>query len=111
MEFLTYGAWLGVPVALAGPTLAVKVLSRWKIGGALAAAFAPTLMCLLLLLAGGATSWGMQRAAPDGDMSNGAAVMLLTFGLFAIGVVGLACGGVVWLVSGLWRRRHAAGVV
>lgn len=106
MAFLEYPLLLGVPVALFGPSFAVR-LDRRQVPGAFAAAFGPTLACLLFMLASTTTSWGMQRVTPDAENTNAAALILVTFAFFAVGVLGLACGGVVWIVSELRRRRRA----
>ena len=106
MAFLEYPLLLGVPVALFGPSFAVSALGRRHVPGAFAAAFGPALVCLLFMLASTTTSWGMQRVTPDAENTNAAALILVTFAFFAVGVIGLAGGGVVWIISELRRRRR-----
>ena len=60
-----------LPVALLGP---IGALAARQVRIALAAAFGPALVCLVVVVLSSQTAWGGQRVTDGGDMSNSAAL-------------------------------------
>jgi hypothetical protein len=93
-----------LPVALLGP---IGALAARQVRIALAAAFGPALVCLLVVVLSSQTAWGGQRVTDGGDMSNSAA-LLLSIPLFVVvGAAGLALGRGLQVASA--HRQSAPG--
>jgi hypothetical protein len=91
-------------VALLGP---IGALAARQVRIALAAAFGPALVCLLVVVLSSQTAWGGQRVTDGGDMSNSAA-LLLSIPLFVVvGAAGLALGRGLQVASA--HRQSAPG--
>ena len=85
-----------LPVALLGP---IGALAARQVRVALAAAFGPALVCLLVLALSFHTTWGGQRVTEDAGMSNAASLLLSLVLLVVVGTVGLALGWSLQLAS------------
>jgi hypothetical protein len=85
-----------LPVALLGP---IGALAARKVRIALAAAFGPALVCLLVVVLSLQTSWGGQRVTEGADMSNAASLLLSLLMFLVVGGVGLALGWSLQLAS------------
>ena len=70
MELISHLLGFLLPVALLGP---IGALAARQVRIALAAAFGPALICLLVVALSFLTAWGGQRVTDGGDMSNAAA--------------------------------------
>ena len=93
-----------LPVALLGP---IGALAARQVRIALAAAFGPALVCLLVVVLSSQTAWGGQRVTDSGDVSN-AAALLLSLPLFlVVGAAGLALGWSLQVASA--HRQSAPG--
>jgi len=78
-----------LPVALLGP---IGALAARRTRIALAAAFGPALVCLLVLLLSFHTSWGGQQVNADAGMSNAVSLLLSLVLFLVVGGLGLALG-------------------
>jgi hypothetical protein len=91
-----------LPVALLGP---IGALAARQVRIALAAAFGPALVCLLVVVLSFQTAWGGQRVTDGGDMSNATALLLSLLLFLVVGAAGLALG---WGLQVASARRHSA---
>ena len=85
-----------LPVALLGP---IGALAARRTRIAVAAAFSPALVCLLVGVLSLHTSWGDQRAAGDTGMSNAVSLLLSVVLFLVVGAIGLALGSRLQVAS------------
>ena len=78
-----------LPVALLGP---IGALAARRTRIALAAAFGPALVCLLVSVLSFHTSWGGQQATADAGTSNAVSLLLSLLLFLVVGALGLALG-------------------
>jgi len=102
VELISHLLGFLLPVAVLGP---IGALGARRSRVAVAAAFGPALVCLLVAVLSFHTAWGGRTSTEDGDVSNSSSLLLSLALFLLLGAGGLAAGWGLQLAS---QRRQSA---